>query len=375
MLNKEEFDFLGITKWHEAGYKGRNVIIASQENTIEGIFDDIDAIEYEDDYSRFSVHGTNVMDYIRQVAPEARKVTAEMSGRTSNGVLYSEGMDYLQKIVPDILTTSIFFSSDYKNPKLALYKQLYDKGCFLCSAAGNDGYDGVNKINNGDMWKAIGACRYNKGKPKRASYSSVGEELDFMSFDNLRATWDNKKHTGTSFASPLFAAMLALVQGFFLEKTGKKLTHEKLIQFVKDNCIDLGDEGVESQHGYGLFILPDPDSIDIAKYSDVVSVEEVFKYLQNEGELLEPDYWKEKIAQEDKLKWLFIKWANAVRVSKHLQEKNFDVINNYKINDVMRELNELGCLLEPDYWREKIAKEDKLKWMFFKWYYAVKRMI
>ena len=118
MLNKEEFDFLGITKWHEAGYKGRNVIIASQENVIEGIFNDIDAIEYDDDYSSFSTHGTNVMDYIRQVAPEARKVTAEMSGRTSNGVLYSAGMDYLQKIVPDILTTSIFFSSDYKNQSL-----------------------------------------------------------------------------------------------------------------------------------------------------------------------------------------------------------------------------------------------------------------
>ena len=225
------------------------------------------------------------------------------------------------------------------------------------------------------MWKAIGACRYNKGKPKRASYSSVGEELDFMSFDNLRATWDNKKHTGTSFDSPLFAAMLALVQGFFLEKTGKKLTHEKLIQFVKDNCIDLGDEGVESQYGYGLFILPEPDSIDIAKYSDVISVDKVFEYLQNEGELLEPDYWKEKIAQEDKLKWLFIKWANAVSVSRYLQEKDFAIINHYNIDNVMKELNEMGCLLEPDYWREKIAKEDKLKWMFFKWYYAVKRMI
>lgn len=77
MLNKEEFDFLGITKWHEAGYKGRGVIIASKENAIQGIFGDLDAIEYEDDYGRFSVHGTNVIDYIRQVAPEARKMTAE----------------------------------------------------------------------------------------------------------------------------------------------------------------------------------------------------------------------------------------------------------------------------------------------------------
>ena len=375
MLNEKELEYLGVLNWHRQGFKGRNAVIASKEDTIRGIFNDLDAIRYEDNRGRFALHGTNVMDYIRQVAPEARKMTAESNGKTINNILYSEGMDYLQKITPDILTTSEFSSSDYREPNFSLYKKLYDNGCFLLCAAGNEGSVGTEKLADGNMWKAIGACRYNKGNPKRATYSSIGEELDYMSFDNLYATWDNKKHTGTSFASPLLAAMLALVQGFFFDKVGKKLTHEKLEEFIKDNCVDLEDKGRDNYTGYGLFILPDPKSIDIGKYADMITIDEIFSYLEEEGELLEADYWKEKIKQEDKIKWLFIKWANAVRMARGRGEKIFQIIQDYNIEDVLTELNQNGYLLEPEYWKTKIQEEDKLKWLFFKWYYATKRVI
>ena len=375
MLNEAELEYLGILNWHRKGYKGRNAVICSKENVIANVFDDVEAIEFETDHGRFSVHGTNVMDYIRQVAPQARKITAETSGTTKMGVLYSAGMDYMQKIVPDILTTSTWGSSDIKDPLVTLYRQLLDKGCFLCCAAGNNNNDGLIPLTKGDMWKAIGACRYNKGKPWKASYSSVGDELDFVSFDHLKATWDDCYHNGTSFASPLFAAMLALVQGFFMDKTGRKLNHEQLIQFVKDNCIDLENDGWDNWYGWGLFVLPDPDTIDVFKYTTMITIDEVFDYLRAEGELLEPEYWKKKIVEEDKIKWLFIKWANAVRMARHSQEKDFSIIDNYEIKDILNKLHESGWLLEPEYWKQKIAQEDKLKWMFFKWYYATQRVI
>ena len=41
MLNKEEFDFLGITKFHEAGYKGQGITICSKENVLENVFNDV----------------------------------------------------------------------------------------------------------------------------------------------------------------------------------------------------------------------------------------------------------------------------------------------------------------------------------------------
>lgn len=312
------------------------------------------------------------MDYIRQVAPGARKMTTEIYGSTKNGVLYSEGMDLLQSVVPDVLTTSIFSSADYRDPELSLFKKVYDNGCYLVCAAGNSGTNKVRKLAQGDMWKAIGSCRYNKGNPYLATYSSTGEELDYVSFDNLYSTYDNKKHTGTSFASPLLAAMIALIQGFFIDKTGKKLTHDKLNKFLQDYSMDLGEEGFDDYYGHGLLRLPNPEDIVISDYSDMITIEEVFDFLIKEGELLEPDYWRKKIAEEDKIKWFFIKWANAVRMARKTEKKE---LTQYNIEDVMDSLVRKGWLLEPQYWINKIEKEDKLKWLFLKWHNATERVM
>ncbi len=274
MINKEELDFLGIKAFHEAGYKGQGITICSKENVIKNIFEDVFCIEPQETLDKYSQHGTTVMDYIRQVVPEANKLSVETSGTIKNNVLYSEGMDYLQKNTPDIITTSFFKSSDLKEPKQSLYKKLYDKGCFLCCCAGNEEEDGIVELANGDVWKAIGACKYNKGKPKRQNGYSVGTELDFMSFHNLYATWDKKRHKGTSFSAPLFAGMLALVQCFFLKNIGRKLNHEELLNFVKENCIDLEEEGHDYKTGYGLFILPNPKTINVKKYISEYQIEE-----------------------------------------------------------------------------------------------------
>lgn len=277
MLNEDELKYLGITRFHEAGYRGQGVKIASREDVQEGKFDDIHAIKFEDDNGRFSVHGTNVMDYIRQVCPDAYKITAELHGSISKGILTSAGADYLLKEQPDILTTSEWGNWDLKEPVNAVYETLKSRGTYLCCSAGNEDTGGCIKLSKSDLWKAIGACRYNKGNPKKASYSSIGEELDYMSFDHLKATHDNRYHNGTSFASPLFAGMLALVQCFFIENIGRKLTYDELEFFIQDNCIDLGNEGRDTHYGYGLFILPDPDTIDCVRYSGEVSMKGVIK--------------------------------------------------------------------------------------------------
>ena len=266
MLNKEEFDFLGITRWHELGYKGQGITICSKENIIEGIFDDVFCLEYEEP-DKWSRHGTTVMDYIRQVAPEAEKWAIKTQGTIKNGVLYSRGMDYLQEHVPDILTTSFFKSNDDDNPKWDLYKKLKEKGCVLCCAAGNNDRDTLNEITKDDVWKSIGACNYNNGNPKVERSYADGEEMDFVGLHGLKAGWDGKEHNGSSFSVITgFAGMVALVQCFFKSKTGRKLSHEELERFMIDNCIDLEEEGHDIKTGHGLFILPDPETIDIKKY-------------------------------------------------------------------------------------------------------------
>lgn len=278
-LNKEAFDFLGITKFHENGYTGKNITIASKEMIIEGIFDDVECDDYfSTDTSKSAKHGTTVMDYIRQVVPDARKIACDFSGITEKNVWKCEGMEKLLSNPPQVFTSSSYNSSDSQEHHMKKYRELREKGCFLVHGAGNDGEDGVLNVVKNDVFKAVAAYKLFCGKPKKESFSSVGEEVDFASLDNLRATWDNKRHTGTSFSAPVFAGMVALVQDFFISKTGRQLSYENLLQFIKDNCIDLEETGIDNKSGFGLFILPNPNSIDIAKYTNVIKEENEMIY-------------------------------------------------------------------------------------------------
>lgn len=266
-LNKEAFEFLGITKFHQSGYTGKNITIASKEMVIEDIFDDVECDNYfSTATSKSAKHGTTVMDYIRQVVPNARKIACDFSGITEKNVWKCEGMEKLLNNPPQVFTSSSYNSSDSQEHHMKKYRELRDKGCFLVHGAGNDGEEGVLNVVKNDVFKAISAYKLFCGKPKKEAFSSVGEEVDFASLDNLRASWDNKRHTGTSFSAPVFAGMVALAQDFFISKTGKQLSYKSLLQFIKDNCIDLEETGIDNKSGFGLFILPEPDSIEISRY-------------------------------------------------------------------------------------------------------------
>ena len=266
-LNEDAFDFLGITKFHENGYTGKNITIASKESIIQGIFDDVECDDYfSTDTSKSAKHGTTVMDYIRQVVPNARKIACDFSGTVEKNVWNCMGMQKLLDDSPQVFTSSSYNTSDSQEHHMKKYRELREKGCFLVHGAGNDGEEGVLDVVKNDVFKAVAAYKLFCGKPKKEAFSSVGEEVDFASLDNLRATWDNKRHTGTSFSAPVFAGMVALVQDFFIAKTGEQLEYEKLLEFIKDNCIDLEETGIDNKSGYGLFILPEPDSIEISRY-------------------------------------------------------------------------------------------------------------
>lgn len=283
-LNKEAFDFLGIAKFHENGYTGKNITIASKESIIEGIFDDVECDDYfSTDTSKSAKHGTTVMDYIRQVVPDARKIACDFSGITEKNVWRCKGMEKLLNNPPQVFTSSSYNTSDSQEHHMKKYRELREKGCFLVHGAGNDGEEGVLNVVKNDVFKAVAAYKLFCGKPKKETFSSVGEEVDFASLDNLRASWDNKRHTGTSFSAPIFAGMVGLVQDFFISKTGKQLSYESLLQFIKDNCIDLEETGIDNKSGFGLFILPNPNSIDIAKYTNVIKEENemIYKTLED----------------------------------------------------------------------------------------------
>lgn len=102
------------------------------------------------------------------------------------------------------------------------------------------------------------------GKPKLEGYSSRCEFLDFVSITNMDTEYG--KFGGTSCATPVLQGMAMLVQEFFKKNLGRKLTNIELYNFIKDNCVDLDISGHDKNTGHGLFILPDPASIEIKKY-------------------------------------------------------------------------------------------------------------
>lgn len=316
-MNEKEFDFLGITRFHELGYKGQGIKVASHEEIIEGVFDDVFVLNYGQKGNEYSEHGTLVMDYIRQVAPDAEKFSIESYDKIVNGRVESEAINWLLENTPDFLGTanhSGLIKDDRFKP---YYQEIYNKGCFLVCSAGNK-QENINKLCVGDLWKAIGACNYNKGNPKIEEKYVDDEEMDFVSFHNLYSSYNKDYNKGTSFSYEIFMGMLALVQCFFLIEAGRKLNHEELMQFVKDNCIDLGEKGCDRESGYGLFILPEPETINvyryIKKFEGFEHWEEAIEFLVEQGEMNSPLKWIYRIEKNNDidLMWFVSKWGNAV---------------------------------------------------------------
>ena len=235
-----------------SGYKGSGVVIASRENNT-------------------STHGGNGYDIMKQIAPEADI----LYGRDYTRIIpvqnnQDEDVTYYYDEV-DIYTTARFSNDDYPQ-KVEAAKELYNQNVFLVCAIGNDGTEEARKLSQYKHWTSVGACILKDKKPKRVYYSSESEELDFMCLTNIETT-SGRKFGGSSCSSFVFTAMIGLVQNFFIKNTGQKLTNEKLIEFIKDNCIDLEEEGFDNGTGNGLFVLPDPKEINIKKYIDIETEE------------------------------------------------------------------------------------------------------
>lgn len=278
--NQEKLDYLGVTKFWEKGYKGKGIIIASREGNT-------------------TTHGNMVYKVLQEICPEAEIVLS---------------VDYKKGVDADIYTTSEFFASDKYDSNRKKAKGLWFNDVFLCCAVGNYGEDTSTNLSKDGWWTSVGACDLTNGEPKKMYYSSIGEQLDFMSFTNM--TTDIGKFTGTSCATPVFAAMCGLVQSFFIKKTDRKLNNLQLLKFIKDHTIDLEDDGRDNRTGYGIFVLPDPDDIDIGLYEEEIEVryntlDELPEYAQPTIEkLLDKEYLKGKIGgldlSEDMVRMLVI---------------------------------------------------------------------
>lgn len=282
MEREEAFEFLGINKFRESGYTGSRVKIMSDEKIIKN-YQNVDKERWEkvicpkgyrtnDDW-----HGSAIMDILIDICPDATYISFPMDMQGTGENYSSKCVDYILENKVNLFTTSCVGGKISKTKEKAM-QDCIDNGTTFFAAAGNKGEDGMMGESKSDKYLAIGALEPNK-KLIKANYSSIGKELDYVSIGFYS--------TGTSFTTPTFCAMCGLVQDFFIDKTGRALVRSELINFINDHLIDVEDEGFDVKTGNGLFILPNPSEIDIAKY--------VPEYKAGEDKLL-----KQKLIGESK---------------------------------------------------------------------------
>jgi N-acetylmuramoyl-L-alanine amidase len=262
-MNKQEtFDFLGITKFWDAGYTGKNVRIMSGERIIKDYektdrwHNVICPVGYQSEGG--SWHGSSVMRILQDVCPDATYYSYPLSGSFTSNSYKSGCVDYIIENNIHLYTTSAV-GGKVGTGKAKALQDCIDNGCTLFACAGNSGTNGIWDESKCDKYLTIGICDFVNGKLKWVSPSSVGEELDYVS---LAGAYDRF----TSWMTPQFTGMCGLAQDFFIINAGRALNREELIKFIDDNLIDIEEEGFDVKTGKGLFILPEPSSIDIGKY-------------------------------------------------------------------------------------------------------------
>lgn len=261
MTKEQYFDYLGITKWWASGYTGKNVKIMSDELIEKDYYktDRWHSVICPKGYSNDAAHGSSVMSIMQEICPNATYYAYPFNAN-------NRCSEYIQENEINLFTCSNIAPSINKE-KEAQMKECIDKGCTFFIAGGNTNEKGVKGEAKSNKFLAIGICDFVKGKIQRVNPSAIGEELDYVMLPPF-GRW-------TSWCAPTFAAMCGLVQCFFIVNAGRALNREELIKFIDDNTMDLEEEGFDQKTGNGLFILPEPTTIDVLRYVTDINVGEL----------------------------------------------------------------------------------------------------
>ena len=274
----------GVTKFHNAGYYGERVIMATGESWDVSNFNPDGLV-----YTPFGngpgwgnlqyEHGPSTAASFFQVAPKAKLFQMDkIFGARTGKNCYCGLEKYCMDIIKECNILGIFCSFNmicdkYLSEK---YTQLLDelKTFNFVISAGNDSSSDSADLMMCDAVTGVGACYLSGSKWKVESFTSLSDYVDFAAPDKQTIKFAAKedsviewgKRTGTSFSAPWLLGQMALVDDFFIDKTGQPLTYKKMREFLNDHAVDIGDEGEDNATGLGVVVLPDPSEIDIDKY-------------------------------------------------------------------------------------------------------------
>lgn len=264
-LNPRHIAYCNIDKWHSAGYQGEGIKVGvveggmsnyAKDNIYDGTVEDPFGL-CRDSKASENNHMQNVVSVLHEVAPKATKVLLPSSFSAQDPYQKGDYLDGLQYAIDhgiDIITMSLGGSGSNSKARVEMeQKAVTQHNITLLVAAGNDGKKGVTPHAKLLHCVAVGNCRLPRdtNKPELHPTSSIGPEVAICGFGTLEVPVIKSKNTeksvtGTSFASPWVAGILALLQ-----ESGRR-THQERLNFLQNNAEPLDTFGT----GWGLAKLP-----------------------------------------------------------------------------------------------------------------------
>lgn len=283
--NSKNRQVTGVQNFHDAGYYGERVHAASLECWSMDRYNPDGLCDNPLNYNSATTHGMHTAACFFQVAPKAHLSMFYSAGRfKSDGTYESKIMSDALPYAKEHGITAMFASlslAGNTNFRKDYGDELINMPDFCpCWAAGNDGEGSYGRMLEIDGVFGVGGFTTVNGKVEVIGHSGSSYTdyvVDFCApFDvhyQITKGMDGLC-SGTSAATPWLCGMICLVNDFFIDKTGKPLTREKMMQFLKDYSKDIEEEGQDTRSGWGVPCLPKPSEIDVAKYATVDEPEE-----------------------------------------------------------------------------------------------------
>lgn len=266
--NKALFDRMGISRWHDAGYRGarglsitheRPAITPNMNGRVELLWPEL-APSSSDSHAYWTT-----MVHL-QVAPE-RKIKSVLFWYQQHADGTVAGL-LVDKLIPYMLENKVdtgFASIKYHSRGLDVAYAPLKGFCTLCNASGNDGDADYSSLIEDEAWLGIGAVAYNNERFVPEEYSSQSQHVDFCGIAPLYVPATGGQavtFNGTSCAAPFLSGQMALVNDFFIDKIGRPLSAREMYAFVQFHCLDIAVPGKDVKTGHGVFIMPDPATIN-----------------------------------------------------------------------------------------------------------------
>ena len=186
-------------------------------------------------------------------------------GAVAKGILWAVKHIIKEYGYSGVLSISLGGAGYDKSTHAAIRKAVKEK-FIVVAAAGNDG---GQLSYPAKLKEVISVGAVDKDKV-RAGWSNYGESLDLVAPGvEVHSTYLKKgycKLSGTSMACPAVSGIAALAK----EKHGDWFGYEEFRELLKEGCLDLGNEGRDPKHGWGLVQSPRIATLNGRDYEVVI---------------------------------------------------------------------------------------------------------